>query len=473
MSAAPQEGAGAPSLSSRLLRHLMLPLALTWAVGAGVAILVGDSFTEQAFDGALLDDAFVIGSHVRSDAQGMSLDLTRDELDAVLFDQSETMYFAVLREDGSLLAGQAGLEPATVPASSANHAFSTIDREGNSLRAVRLRHREAPVFSVIIAQTTRNRSQLLRRLLVYSIVPQLLLLLLLAWRLRRVIRDDLAPLTALQHTLDRRDASDLSPLPPSLARNANSREVERLGLAINALLGRVGDGVRAQREFAGNVAHELRTPLAGIRALAEYGLTQTQPQALREQLQAIVDSQARASRLVDQLLALALADETRGSLQLESVALGAVTRDVVLRFMPRADQAGVDLGAHGLEQALTVSANTALVEGMLGNLIDNALRHGRNAKGDAPVVTVELVHHEDGVSLSVIDNGPGLTASERQSLLQRWAQGERGERLGDGAGLGLAIVSRYAELLQARFELAEGPRHEGLRASVVFAKPTG
>ena len=465
-----------PSLGARLLQHVMLPLALTWALGAAIAVLIGDSFAQQAFDRALLDDAYVVSSHVEQEEAGLALSLSDEELDAVLFDQSETVYFAVLGDDGALIAGQAGLSAAARPTASATYAFSTIELAGQRLRAVTLKQRDTPGFSVVIAQTTLVRSQLLQRLLIYSVIPQLVLLALVAWGLRRVIRQDLAPLAALQQTLDQRDASDLTPVPPAVALDANSREVERVGVAINALLRRVSDGVRAQREFAGNVAHELRTPLAGIRALAEYGLAQTDPQVQRAQLQAIVDSQARASHLVDQLLALALADEARDSLAREPVALGAIARELVLQRLARADQAGVDLGAQGLEQDVTVMANTALVEGMLTNLLDNALRHGRSANSSPSIVTMELTHDADTATLAVIDNGPGLAAGEHQSLLQRWAQGSNGERmgerLGEGAGLGLAIIARYAELLDARFELSPGPDDAGLRASLVFKRAT-
>ena len=446
----------------------MLPLALTWALGAAIAVLIGDAFTQQAFDRALLDDAYVVSSHIEEDGVGLALSLTHDEMDAVLFDHSETMYFAVLLDDGSLLAGQPGLEGAAAPTGSASYAFSTIQYGGERLRAVMLKQRDAPGFRVIIAQTTLVRSQLLQRLLIYSVVPQLALLGLVAWGLRWAIRQDLAPLTALQQTLDRRAADDLTPLPPAVAGEAKSREVEHVGVAINALLGRVSDGMRAQREFAGNVAHELRTPLAGIGALAEYGLAQTDPHVQREQLRAIVDSQRRASHLVDQLLALALADEARDSLTLAPVALGVVARDVVLRLLPRADLAGVDLGANDLEQPITVLANVSLLESVLTNLIDNAVRHGRHPNGQAPVVTVELARSGGEARLTVVDNGPGLSAEERHSLRQRWAQGSNGSPLGEGAGLGLAIVARYAELMQARFELAPASTLDGLRASLVF-----
>ena len=468
-----------PSLTSRLLRQVTLPLVLTWALGAAIALAVADEFTQQALDRELLDNAYGVASRVHQQGSDLDLGLTSEELNVLLFDQTESQFYAVWRADGSLLAGDETLLPAPPGAAGSAHRFSTLPHWGRSLRAVTLRLAEDAAFSVVIAQTTDSRSALLRRLLAYSIAPQLVLLTLLAWWLRRVIRRDVRPLAALQQALDGRDANDLAPIPQALTLGANSSDVERLGVAINALLERVGDGVRAQREFAGNVAHELRTPLAGIRALAEYGLAQTSPQAQREQLQAIVDSQGRASHLVDQLLALALADEGRNSLRLEAVALDALVRDVVLRFMLRADQLGVDLGASGLDQSVSVRAHAALVEGILGNLIDNALRHGAGMAGRAAEVTVELVRADAEVILTVADNGPGLSATERERLLQRWAQGAPGARVGEGAGagagagagLGLAIVTRYAALMHARFELVDGPLGVGLCARVTFPQP--
>jgi len=234
----------------------------------------------------------------------------------------------------------------------------------------------------------------------------------------------------------------------------------------------VAQGVQAQHEFAGNVAHELRTPLAGIRALASYGLAQKDPAVWREQLGGIVQSEARASHLVDQLLALALADEARGAMPRQEVPLDQLVHETVLRFLPRADAAGVDLGALGLEQPVVVLGQPLLIEGVLSNLIDNALRYGRPAAGEAPRVTVALAREGRGadecVVLSVLDNGPGISAPQRQQLRQRWVQGREGERLGQGAGLGLGIVARYAELLGARLELVPGPGGQGLCARLVL-----
>jgi two-component system sensor histidine kinase TctE len=305
-------------------------------------------------------------------------------------------------------------------------------------------------------------------MLVYSAIPQAVLLVFLAWWLRRSIGRDLGPLAALQQALGRRDASDLRPMPDDVTTSASSRDVDNLRLALNSLLLRLGRSIEAQREFAGNVAHELRTPLAGIRAQVSYALAQQSPAVWHEQLRGIAEGEQRASHLVEQLLALARADEGRAALQLQPLPLDELVRDVVLRFMHKADAVGVDLGAEGLEQPTTVVGDVALVEGILGNLLDNALRY---AVGSDAHVTVSVLLEGGQTVLRVVDNGPGMSAQDMLFWGQRWALGEAGQRLGEGFGLGLSIVRRYAELLGAEFSLTPGMDGRGICASLRFGPP--
>ena len=448
-----------PTLRSRLVRRVMLPLVLTWAVGTTVALVVANDFAGQAFDRALLDDAYALAASVRASPRGVVLELTPAEIGTLMFDRTESNYFAVYTPQGRLVTSQGGLDLPLLPSGS-NHRFSTTKVAGQELRVVSL-HRGQPVeLVVMMAQTTASRSSLLQRMLVYSAVPQVLLLLFLAWQLRRVIQRDLDPLAQLQLAVDQRDASDLTPVPWAITRNASTLDVERLGTALNSLLSRLAQSIAAQREFAGNVAHELRTPLAGIRAQAGYALAQQDPAVWREQLLGIAQGEQRASHLVNQLLALARAGEGSASVQLQEVELAQLVRAVLLRYLPKADAFGVDLGGEGLDHPVLVSGDPALLEGILGNLLDNALRYGAHAQ---PRVTVAIGQGEGGVLLTVTDNGPGMSAQEVAQLGQRWVQGPAGQQLGEGAGLGLAIVGRYAELLGATFSL-EPAGSTGLRA---------
>ena len=454
-----------PSLRQRLLRHVIGPLALTWLLGGLMALAVARHFTQQAFDRALLDDAYAVATHVRhAEDGGLTLGLTAAEMSTLLFDQNESMYFAVYLEDGQLLAGHPGLNLPALPARHAPH-FTEIDFQNRPLRAVVIARTQPIAFKVVVGQTTRSRNSHFDQLLFVSTVPQVLLLGLLALWLRRAIQQEVQPLMDLERAVARRDARDLTPVLVC----SRTRDVQQMGHAINDLLARVGRTVRSQKEFAGNVAHEMRTPLAGIRALTEYGLSHRDPQVWREQLERIASSQARASHLVDQLLALALAQEAREVLQPQPLRLDEVVREALLRHLPRADSLGVDLGARGMDGPVTVLAQRALLEGVLDNLIDNALRYGRPADGAAACITVDIGPQEGGrVCLSVLDNGPGLVLAERERLRQRWAQGPAGEALGQGSGLGLAIVAEYARIIGATLSLEAGEDGGGLRVSLAL-----
>lgn len=456
-----------PSLRQRLQRHVLLPLALTWLVGTLVMIGVARYFTQQAYDRSLLDDAWLVGSNVREQAGRLTLEMSPREQRTVLFDREETVLLAVRDPAGRLVAGTAGLA-AAAPQGEVPYQFSDIVHEGMSLRAVVLRLDTPVAFEVLVAQTTQARTALLRRLLLYSAVPQLLLLVLLAQWLRRAIEGDVRPLAELQQALDSRDAHDLAPVRADVG----TRDVERLTAALNALLQRLERSVRAQREFTGNVAHELRTPLAGIRALANYGLAQKDPAVWREQLERIVGSEARASRLTDQLLALALADEARTGIQLKPLRLDEVVNGAMLRFLARADSRGVDLGVDNRVGEVEVIGDVTLLEGLLDNLIDNALRYGCPADGGPAAVTLEVESREDRVFVAVRDNGPGLPAGMAERLMQRWSQGEAGQALGEGSGLGLAIVAQYARLLGSELVL-QPAEPQGLQAGVSLRRAGG
>jgi two-component system sensor histidine kinase TctE len=449
------------SLRARMLWRVLLPLAATWFIGSAIAVYLAWTSTGRALDRALLDNAYAIAANIVVRDGEPVLNLSPREVDNVLFDSAEKEYFVVFTASGRVLAGNAELGPPPAHAAPVPE-FSNGSYRGVALRLATLSSNGPPPFTVVVAQTTLSRTQLLRRLLVRSLAPQALLLLLLGAYLRHQIHRELQPLGLLQRELERRDSSDLGPV----ALAPLSRDVERLRDAVNALLARIERGVQAQREFAGNVAHDLRTPLAGIRALAEYGLARGDPEIWQQQLKSIVASEERASRLVEQLLALALVDEARDSVKLEVVMVDELVRRILIGFVPRADAAGVDLGATGLDTPARAWASTALLEGVLANLIDNALRYGRG--GESATLTVEVTSGEGSVAIAVVDDGPGLDERQRQQPPRRWERGATGVESGDGAGLGLAIASRYADLLGGSLRLEPGIGGRGLRAIVTL-----
>lgn len=451
-----------PSLRLLLLREVLVALGLIWLLGTAVAVGLSHFFAQRAFDRSILDDAYFIASGMRLEDGRLQLALTPGEVRTVLFDKGEVMAFEVRTAAGERVAGNRTLE-APAPQDT-GYEFSHLALPEGAFRAVALRLETPRPFVVTVAQSTRARTALLRQLVTLSLVLQALLLAVLAAWLHRRIGEGVAPMAALREALSMRDERDLSPLSV----DASTRETRDVAAAVNDLLQRLTLGARAQREFTGNVAHELRTPLAGIRALAEYGLRQDDPRAWREQLEGIVAAEARASRVLDKLLAVALASEARTALHLVPVRLDLAVHDAVLRFLPRADGAGVDLGAEGVEVPVTVRGDLTLIEGILDNLVDNALRHGA-AGSERPVITVAVQDTPQGVRLAVQDNGPGIPAGEREKLVERGVQGDMDGELQRPGGVGLGLVRFYARLLGARVDFGPAPGERGWRVELTFA----
>jgi Signal transduction histidine kinase len=439
-----------------MLWSVLLPLVATWFLGSAAAFYLSWGLAGRAFDRALLDDAYAIAANVGEHDGALALTLSNRQVESVLFDREESEYFSVYDAGDTLFAGNADLRKTTVPAASGGFSDGSFD--GRTVRIARLHRQGEQPFTVIVGQTTPPATGCWSTFC-KALVPQIVLLFVLGIYLWRRIGNELEPLGQLQRQLDRRDSSDLG----LIVLDPNSSDAERLRDAVNSLLGRIRQGVQAQREFAGNVAHELRTPLAGIRALAEYGLAHDEPAVWQQQLRSIVQSEDRASHLVDQLLALALADEAQDSIRPEIVRVDELVRSVLVSFVPRADAAGFEVSAEGLDGAVCAWASPVLLERILVNLIDNSLRYGR---GDTASLAVTVRQEEAAVLVSVIDAGPGLEPAQREILARRWTRGSAGVELGAGSGLGLAIVSRYVALMQGELTLESGPTGRGLCAVV-------
>jgi two-component system sensor histidine kinase TctE len=234
--------------------------------------------------------------------------------------------------------------------------------------------------------------------------------------------------------------------------------------ALNGLFARLDNALSSHRRFVANAAHQLRTPLAGLHTQAELALRETDREALQRSLEQLHQASGRASHLINQLMSLArLEPRTGRPLQLEQLDLNELARSTTARWVPRALNADIDLGFESSGRALGVLGDRLLLEELLGNLIDNAMRYTPRA-GEA---TVRVSETDKSPVLSVEDNGPGIPEDERILVLERFHRGRNAQQ-SPGSGLGLAIVREIAQTHGASVLIEAGPGGRGTAIRIKF-----
>jgi two-component system sensor histidine kinase TctE len=265
------------------------------------------------------------------------------------------------------------------------------------------------------------------------------------------------PLHELQAGIRARAPDDLSPIDEANV----PEEVRPLVRAFNELIARLDASLRAQSRFVSDAAHQMRTPLAGLKMQAEIAMRQRDPVNLQHAMRQIVASADRASHLVTQLLALARAD-VDAPRPLEPNDLDALARDVARDWVLRAQEREIDLGYEPPAAPAWVQGERLLLRELLNNLIDNALRYSRPGGR----VTVRVTGGAEA-ALEVEDEGIGIPEGERELVFERFYRVLGTDT--EGSGLGLAIVRGIATLHGAQVALFPNPRGRGTLARVVFA----
>jgi two-component system OmpR family sensor kinase len=299
---------------------------------------------------------------------------------------------------------------------------------------------------VVVATALDDRDEALRNLATLLIGGGTAALLLAALVGYAAVAASLRPVEAM-----RRQAADISaadpeqrlPVPPA------QDELRRLGETLNGMLARLEAALERERAFVDDASHELRTPLAMHKAELELALRHAQDaEELRAAIASAIEEVDRLSQLAEDLLVLARADKGRLAVKLEKVEVGPLMALIRDRFRDRAAAAGRPLEAEPAN-GLAVDADRLRLEQALGNLIDNALRHGEGP------VRLWARRADSGVELHVSDAGPGLPPEFVAHAFERFSRADSA-RSGEGTGLGLAIVDAIAHAHGGSAEAANG-----------------
>jgi len=473
---------------------MLVPLLLLWPLSVLIIWVVAQGIANRPFDRELGELARTLSRRVAVVAlpvpaaapapgprQRSEVRVRLSEASAAILrsDPSDTVFFQVLGARGEWVAGDRNLPvPDETPAPSGELRFRDDEIEGQPVRVAYLwlpatgGVGDAVLPLVQVAETLEKRAQLtseIARGVMLSQFAILPLAVLLVWfALLRGFR----PLDELQRRIRQRASDDLSPIDERLA----PEEVSPLVGAINDLLTRLDHSIAAQKHFLADAAHQLKTPLAGLRTQAELAQREVDAggdaKSIKRSLQQIARSSQRAAHMVNQLLSMARAEDKEQARRASTFSLAALATETVRDFVPRAIEAGIDLGYEGPERAdagaLRLTGQPVLVRELIRNLVDNALHY--TPRGGT--VTVRLMADLLGQALvlQVEDNGPGIAQAERELVFQPFYRALGTEV--DGSGLGLAIVREIAERHAASVSIE--PTHQrsqmpGARISVRFA----
>lgn len=439
-----------PSLKRRLLLLALTTVAAVWVIAAAVMYFDAREEFDEVLDAHLAQEAALLAAQASHELDELETDQT-----PLLHKYARRVAFQIW-ERGTLLR----LHSASAPRhhlSDKAQGFSDSIIDGKRWRVFSAWD-EGGEFLIQVAERADEREELARDIAGNLLQPLLFGLPVLGLLLWITVARGLVPLDRLATELGRRDAENLALLDSSAA----PREVLPLIQRLNHLFGRIDATLRRERRFTADAAHELRTPVAAIKAQAQVARGAVDEAGRTHALDNAIRGCDRAAHLIEQLLTLARVDALDGG-AMQPCSLRESAAVVIADIAPSA--LGRDVHIELVEgKELPVSGNPELLRVLLRNLIDNAVRH----TPAGTEVRVCIAPADDRVRLSVCDDGPGLAQAELSRLVERFYRSV--DATGEGSGLGLSIAQRIAELHDAELGFAAGDGEKGLCATVLFKR---
>jgi two-component system sensor histidine kinase TctE len=449
-----------PTLLRDLLLRLLVPLLAIVAATGAMGVLTAQHLTDRTFDRWLLDGARSLARQVQFDDGRARVDLGGDAEAILAFDVVDRTYYAVEQGDRHVI-GQAGLpgHGDDVTRYSDGELFNA-SFAGHTVRVAAVTVDGAsPPARVLVAETLLKR-RAVRDDLALMALPLAALMMAAAVAIILASRWTLRPLQTLAARWQAQSHASLQPVSLTDV----PRELTPFATALNGLLGRIHDMLARERRFAANAAHQIRTPLTGLQLGLSRAAEAPDLASARGVIAELQATTLRTARLLQQLLALGRLDpETAHDLTPEPVDLGRLAEEVGAIYLETALERGIELELNAPAQPVRALVHADLVSEALGNLVDNALRY--TPSGGTVLIDVEATPP----ALVVEDSGPGIVASQRAAVLERFVRGAGAP--GDGSGLGLAIVHEIAQLHHTELVLDDSPLG-GLAARIEF-KTTG
>ena len=444
------------SLFGEILDWMLAPLLLLWPMSIAITYLVAKSIANQPFDHALEDSVTVLTQQVKEVDGKLVKRLPGSARDVLRADDVDSIYFQIADQAGIYLDGDRDLpRPADAERfPSGSILFRNDTMHGSQVRVafsfIALKDDDDSHRALVqVAETLDKRALLANEIIKGVILPQFIILPIVLALVWFALARGLSPLAQLQERIRARPSDDLSPIEPGQV----PEEITPLVGSLNEMLARLSLSIDMQKRFIADAAHQMKTPLAGMRMQSELALRQTDQGEIRRSLEQLAKSSEAATRLVNQLLALARAEnQPHHGTAFQPLVLADLARRVVQDWVPASFTHRIDLGFEQTEQLCPISGNPLMLRELLSNLIDNALRY-TPAGGS---VTVRVRADDEHAILEVEDTGPGIPPAERGRVFERFYR-ILGSNV-DGSGLGLAIVREIARQHGSDIDVFHNPR---------------
>ncbi|SFD33274.1 sensor histidine kinase [Massilia yuzhufengensis] len=454
------------SLFGEILDWMLAPLLLLWPMSIAITYLVAKSIANQPFDDALEDRVTVLSQQIRTVAGQPVVQLPGSARDVLRADDVDSVYFQISDPAGQHIDGDRDLpRPRDGDLEERGRSGAVLFRNDSihgapvrvaysyvNLDPLRERGAVPGLALVQVAETLDKRAHLANEIIKGVILPQFIILPVILALVWFALSRGLSPLAELQQRIRARPQDDLSPIDPRQV----PEEISPLVGSFNDMLERLAQTVEMQKRFIADAAHQMKTPLAGMRMQSELALRQVDPDEIHRSLEQLAKSSESATRLVNQLLALARAEnQPHAGLAFEELDLVQLARATVQDWVQASFAHGIDLGyesPNGPPDDLLIAGNALMLRELLSNLIDNALRY--TPRGGS--VTVRVRRDGAHALLEVEDTGPGIAPAERAHVFERFYR-ILGTNV-QGSGLGLAIVREIAQQHGAEIDIFNNPR---------------
>ena len=449
------------SLFGEILDWMLTPLLLLWPISLVLTWLVAQGIAGKPFDRALEYNVTALAQLITINKNHAQFVLPLPARELLRADDSDTVYFQVLGPGGEFLSGERGLPAPNDDERGPTGEVRMRDEEyrGTELKVaymwVKLDLPNATPALVQVAETLDKRSVLATEIVKGVMLPQFVVLPLAVLLVWLALVQAIKPLNRLEERIRARKPDDMSPLDVE----AVPMEVAPLVASVNDLLMRLKDSIATQKRFLADAAHQLKTPLAGLRMQADLAQREGgSAEDLKHSLRQIGRSSIRATHTVNQLLALARAESSGTVIAHQPCDMAQLTMEVIQDCLARAMDKNIDVGYEGAQPGsagVRLQGNPTLLAEMVRNLVDNAINYTPSFPEKPGVITARVLvdPFSKALVVQVEDSGPGIPVAERELVFQPFYRALGTEA--DGSGLGLPIVLEIARQHHAEVTVEE------------------